>query len=84
MSSRNAEELVSRGHEVVYFCTNKKDKTSTLYNDTTIVNINGVKVIYLMTYMIPLWSGSFGPFIIPNLKKYLDDEGPFDIIHLND
>ncbi len=84
VASRNAQELAARGHEVVYFCTNKKDKTSTLYNDTTITKINGVKVIYLKTYMIPLFGVSFGPFFVPHLKKYLDDEGPFDIVHLNE
>ena len=32
VASKNAAALASRGHDVVYFCTNRKDKKSKLYN----------------------------------------------------
>lgn len=84
VAAKNAIELASRGHEVVFFCTNKKDKKTDLYKDSVNKKIKGIKVIYLKTFTISFWPGSFGPFYIPLLKKSLDKEGPFDIVYLND
>jgi len=83
VASTNAIQLASRGHEVIYFCTNKKDKSSNLFNETTIKKIKGVKVIYLKTYLFPS-KGSFGLHLIPEIKKFLEKESFFDVFHLNE
>ena len=84
VASATAIQLAERGHEVVYFCTNKKDKDTNLFEKTTIKKIKGVKVVYLKTYSFPFFKGSFPPHYIPKLKYYLDNERYFDVFHLNE
>jgi glycosyltransferase involved in cell wall biosynthesis len=84
IAADNAIELASRGHDITFYCTNLVDKSEKLYSSTVEKIIEGVKVVYHSTYTIPFWPGSFGISYSPRLRRWLNKESSFDVIHLNE
>lgn len=81
---QNGKELVRRGHEVTVYCTNLFDKRHKIQPGTFEREVDGMRVVYLDTWRVPMWPGTLGPMWMPGLTTYLQRElFDFDVVHIN-
>jgi glycosyltransferase involved in cell wall biosynthesis len=80
----NARALAARGHHVTFVCTNRMDKRTPLFPETTErVTPEGIRVVYLRTTTMPLWPGAVGPHFVHGAGAWLAREVPsHDVVHL--
>ncbi|NQV77223.1 MAG: glycosyltransferase, partial [Lutibacter sp.] len=84
VAAQNAIALVEAGHEVLFLCTNRKDRHDKLFNNIHSVIIDGVEVIYLNTVCIPFWPGDFGPHYVSIPDWVVEKIKEYQIIHLHE
>ncbi len=82
----NARALAARGHQVTFLCTNRRDRRTALYPDTTErITAEEVRVVYLRTTTLPWWPGEFGPHYVHGVAARLRAElAVHDILHLHE
>lgn len=79
----NARALADAGHDVTFYCTNLLARGRDLYPRTTEMTIGGVRVVYLKTYGVPFWNGSFGPSLSPGIfGRFGRAIAEADVVHL--
>ena len=80
----NSQELLRRGHEVTIACTNRLNKREKISSSSFMGIVDGVKVYYFNTHMIPGWRGVFGPSFSPDLWRNLNRIiKTVDLVHIN-
>lgn len=84
VAAQNAKALVEAGHEVLYLCTNRKDRHTKLFPNIHSSIIEGVEVIYLDTVCIPFWPGDFGPHYVSIPSWVFKKIKKCQIIHLHE
>ena len=79
-----SQELLKRGHEVIIVCTNRLNKRKKISSYSFTDYVDGVKVYYFNTHMVPGWQGVFGPSFSPDLWRNLNQIiKNVDIVHIN-
>ena len=84
VAAQNAKALVDKGNEVLFLCTNRKDRNTKLFTDIHTDIIDKVEVIYLNTRCIPYWPGDFGPHYVKIPDWVIKKIKSCQIIHLHE
>lgn len=82
---QNALELKKRGHTITVCASNLLDKHSRIGTGSFEKDIDGIRVVYLNTYLFSNWPGSLGPTFLslPAWRWLRQEVAKADVIHVN-
>jgi glycosyltransferase involved in cell wall biosynthesis len=82
---QNALELIRRGHQVTVCTSNRLSKQEYISHGCFERTKDGVRVLYLHTYMLKNWPGTVGPTLISptGLIRLWQQVSQADVIHVN-